>query len=116
MGTPNIGASASQVDQMAGADPVIYTVPSGSDQTIVVHIYISISPTAANVTVGSPTLTYTDEWGAQTYQLQHLGSPLRMGISVPLRVKAGTTVSITDAPSGAGVYSSYEVVEVISAS
>ena len=114
MSTPSITAQVSQLDQLAGGDPVLYTV-GGSDQTIVVHIYISISPTAQNVTVGKPVLTYTDEWGLQDYVIEQIGSPLRLGASIPLRVKAGTTVSITDAPSGSGVYSAYEVVEVISA-
>lgn len=112
--SPVIGGTASQLNQLSGTDPLIYTVPPGSDQTIVVHIYISISPTAQNVNVGQPVLTYTDEWGVQNMTLYPAGSPLRLSVSVPLRVKAASTVSITNSPSGSGVYSSYQVVEVLS--
>lgn len=114
MSTPSIVGSVKEVEQVSNGDPVIYTVPSGSDQTVVVHVYMTVAPTGA-VGVGVPYLTYTDEFGQWEYPLENTGTGARMGISVPLRVKAGTTISLTANPSGQVVWSMYSSVELLSA-
>jgi hypothetical protein len=114
MSTPSIGGINNEIGQTGNVGQLIYTVPSGSDQTIVVHVYMTLNP-QGNPGIGVPSLAYTDEFGAQSYLLEHTGSSRLMGISVPLRVKAGTTVTLNASPSGETSWSVYTAVEVVSA-
>ena len=112
MSTPTISFQAYKEIVNQTDDPVIYTA-GGTDEMVVVHLYITLSPVDA-AAIGAPTMAYTDEFGPQTVILWHEGSGRILSLSIPIRVKAGSTVSVNAQPSGDSVWSLYSAVEVLS--
>ncbi len=112
MSTPAITYNAYPEQISGSGDPVVYTAGS-TDEFVALHIYITCSPIGLSG-VGVPSLSYTDEFGARTVPLEELGPANVFGITKPLRVKAGTQISITEIPSGQTVWSMYTAVQILS--
>jgi len=96
-------------------DPLIYTVPPGADQLIAIYVYITSSPTNT-ASIGTPQLTYTDEFGQKTIGIEHQGSSHVLPTCLTLRVKGGSTVTLEVQPTGDTVWSMYIGLIVLSAS
>lgn len=113
MSSPIVNPIQSEVEQISGIDPLLYTNSSSTSQLIVVHLYLTVSP-IGNASVGIPTLTWEDEFGARTTPLQEMEMSTILSKSIPLRLRAGGAVNLNVAPAGQAVWSVYSAVEVLS--
>ena len=112
MSTPTVTYQAFPEQISGSGDPVIYTAGS-TDEFVAVDIYITLSPIGTSG-AGIPILAYTDEFGVRSIPLMELGPSNVMSVRKAIRIKAGTTISVTETPSGQTVWSMYTAVEVLS--